>query len=121
MSLPVTAPVAEKLLASVLLGTDIPELGKLMNQPPQAQPDTCGLKPADRLKRRLGTSRSSPKSVQAQWMKPIRSPPWMLICSWTLESNRSSHVERNARHDTATASSERRMPPDTCGERQESA
>ena len=115
VSLPVTAAVEEKLL----LGTDIPELGKLMNQHPHSPmlwllPDP-ELKPADRLRRRLGTSRK--EQSQVQWRKPIRSPPWMLTCFRTLQFDSPSHVERNAKHDTATASSERRITPDTCGER----
>ena len=66
LSLPVTAAVAEKLPVSVLLGTDVPELGKLMNQPPQALPDALVVTRAPAKANRQAEAEAQDKQEQSQ-------------------------------------------------------
>ena len=64
--LPVSAAVAEKLPVSVLLGTDVPELGKLMNQPPQEQPDALVVTRAQAKANKQAEAEAQDKQEQSQ-------------------------------------------------------
>ena len=66
VALPVTAAVAEKLPVSVLLGTDVPELGKLMNQPPQEQPDALVVTRAQTKANKQAEAEAQDKQEQSQ-------------------------------------------------------
>ena len=52
ISLPVTAAIAKRLPASVLLGTDVPELRRFINQPPQLQTEALVMTQAHTAKKR---------------------------------------------------------------------
>ena len=71
VSLPVTAAVAEKLPVSVLLGTDVPELGKLINQPPQVQPDALVVTRAQAQAKKVAEATAQDKQDESQ----VRSSP----------------------------------------------
>ena len=64
--LAVTAAVADKLPVSVLLGTDVPELGKLMNQPPQEQPDALVVTRAQAKANERAKAEAQDKQEQSQ-------------------------------------------------------
>ena len=66
VSLPITAAVAEKLPVSVLLGTDVPELGKLMNHSPQAPPDALVITRARAKASRQAEAEAQDKQEQSR-------------------------------------------------------
>ena len=66
LSLPVTAAVAERLPVSVLLGTDVPELEKLIGQHPQPQSEALVVTRAQAGVRAQGEAETQQKEALSQ-------------------------------------------------------
>ena len=92
--LPATAAVAEKLPISVLLGTDVPELGKLLNQPPQEQPDALVVTRAQAKANEQTEAEAQDKQEQSQvHPNPVdESNPFSILDADLFEEARVRHT-----------------------------
>ena len=92
--LPATAAVAEKLPISVLLGTDVPELGKLLNQPPQEQPDALVVTRAQAKANEQTEAEAQDKQEQSQvHPNPVdESNPFSILDADLFEEARVQHT-----------------------------